>query len=322
MPLPPQKGIEEKFLIDVLQGLASSPKYLQSKYFYDPKGDKLFQDIMNCEEYYPFDCELEIFSERTAEIAGAILREPGAFDLIELGAGDCTKSSYLLEYLVGEKVDFTYMPIDISYNTIAYLNKILPERIQGLNVTGLNGEYFDMLKKAAKASSRRKVVLFMGSNLGNMPPADARLFCKELRAHLNPGDLALIGIDLKKNPHTVLAAYNDKKGITAAFNLNLLSRINRELAGDFKIGNFSHYATYDPESGGCKSFLVSKVDQQVTLSGEYEFKFAKDECIYMEISQKYDLKEIGRMGELAGFKTEENFLCRKKWFVDTVWSAI
>ena len=261
-----------QFYKDVIEGLNAEPKKLSSKYFYDANGDKLFQDLMNCEEYYPTKCELEIFSEKTADICNAIIGNNDEFDLIELGAGDATKSSYLLKYLLEQKADFTYLPIDISSNVISYLNMTLPVTLPDLQINGLNGEYFQMLDKAAAISNRRKVVLFLGSNIGNMPVAEAQEFCKEVRQHLSPGDLLLIGIDLRKNPKTVLAAYNDKEGITKQFNLNLLHRINNELGANFVISKFEHYPTYDPGTGSCKSYLVSLDDQTVNV-GETNIKF-------------------------------------------------
>src|SRR6195952_5413587 len=170
----------DQFYQEVIAGLKSTPKRLSSKYFYDAVGDKLFQDLMNCDEYYPTNCELEIFSEKTAEIGNAIIGNGDAFDLIELGAGDATKSTYLLKYLLEQQADFTYLPIDISANVISYLNITLPVTLPGLQITGLNGEYFDMLKKAASLSNKRKVVLFLGSNIGNMHVAEAEAFCREL----------------------------------------------------------------------------------------------------------------------------------------------
>src|SRR6202000_1306851 len=246
----------DQFYDDVIAGLRSTPKRLNSKYFYDANGDKLFQDLMACAEYYPTKCELEIFSEKTAEIGKAIIANGDAFDLIELGAGDATKSAYLLQYLLEQKADFTYLPIDISENVISYLNITLPVTLPGLKVNGLNGEYFQMLEKAASLSNKRKVVMFLGSNIGNMQVNDAEGFCRELRNHLSDCDMLLIGFDLKKNPATVLAAYNDKEGITKRFNLNLLERINRELSADFDISKFDHYPVYDPETGACKSYLI------------------------------------------------------------------
>ena len=309
-----------QFYTDVIAGLTSSPKRLNSKYFYDAVGDKLFQDLMNCPEYYPTDCEMEIFTSRTAELGKAITAGGDAFDLIELGAGDASKSSHLLSYLIEEKASFTYLPIDISGNVISYLNITLPVTLPGIKITGLQGEYFEMLKKAASISNNRKVVMFLGSNIGNMPVAEAEAFCRELRNHLSPGDMVLVGVDLKKNPKTILAAYNDQGGITKRFNLNLLERINRELQGNFNTGEFDHYAMYDPENGACKSYLVSLIDQQVKI-GEEIISFRKDEYIYMEISQKYTVEQTNNMAAGAGFKALNHVFDSKNWFVDAIWLA-
>ncbi len=311
----------ETFYDDVIAGLRSTPKHLNSKYFYDANGDKLFQELMNCAEYYPTKCELEIFSEKTAEICKAFISGGDSFDLIELGAGDAMKSTCLLEYLLAQKADFTYLPIDISTNVIANLNSELPATLPGLKINGLNGEYFDMLKEAASLLDRRKVVLFLGSNIGNMPVNEATNFCRELRKHLSEGDMVLIGIDLKKNPKTVLAAYNDKGGITKRFNLNLLERINRELNADFDISKFDHYPTYDPETGACKSYLISLDDQLVTINKKEKVRFLKDEYIYMEISQKFTALQTEQMAASAGFRPLNLFFDNKKWFVDAVWMA-
>lgn len=315
------QSTENQFYTDVIAGLTASPKYLYSKYFYDAIGDKLFQDLMNCEEYYPTNCELEIFAEKTADICKAIIGDGDAFDLIELGAGDATKSTYLLQYLIEQKADFTYLPIDISANVISYLNITLPVTLPGLQITGLNGEYFDMLKQAAAISDKRKVVMFLGSNIGNMPVNEAGIFCTALREHLAAGDMLLVGFDLKKNPKTVLAAYNDREGITKNFNLNLLERINRELNADFELAHFDHYPTYDPETGACKSYLVSLIDQQVKINGTETIVFQRDEYIYMEISQKFTIDETNKIAIAAGFKPVEQFFDRKRWFVDVIWIA-
>jgi len=319
-PTHASADVNVQFYKDVIEGLQSTPKRLSSKYFYDAVGDKLFQDLMNCDEYYPTNCELEIFTRQTAEICQAMIADGDAFDLIELGAGDATKSTFLLKYLLEQKADFSYLPIDISNNVISYLNATLPVTLPGLQVTGLNGDYFDMLKKAASISTRRKVVLFLGSNVGNMPVSDAENFCKELRNHLSQGDMLLIGIDLKKNPKTVLAAYNDKEGITKRFNLNLLERMNRELNADFDVTKFEHYPMYDPETGACKSYLISLEDQQVKIRKE-TVSFCKDEYIYMEISQKYNVMQTNQMATGAGFKPLNIFFDTKKWFIDAIWLA-
>ena len=310
-----------KFLEDVLSGLQSQPKQLQSKYFYDETGDILFQKIMQCEEYYLTNCEMEIFKEQTTELAETLQNGFTTFDLIELGAGDATKSSYLIRQLIQNKASFTYYPIDISSHVIEDLEQHLPQKIEGLNVVGLNGEYFEMLTKAYEVSANRKVVLFMGANIGNMAPGEALEFCKALRAHLAPDDLLLMGFDLKKHPHTIRAAYNDKAGFTRAFNLNLLKRINRELSADFVPENFEHYPSYDPSTGACKSYLVSLADQEVQIGNE-KLRFEKDEFIAMEISQKYTVQEVESMALSSGFEIERNFFDQKRWFMDSVWKCV
>lgn len=311
----------DQFLKEVLHDLGQTPKTLNSKYFYDGKGDKLFQEIMDCPEYYPTNCEMEIFRERTKDLATTLKNGFNTFDLVEMGAGDATKSSYLLKELVEMDADFTYMPIDISSTMIAHLEQDLPEKIKGLKVNGLNGEYFDMLEKANQISSRKKVVLMLGGNIGNVTPEGALDFCRKIRSSLQEGDLVLIGFDLKKNPRTILAAYNDAAGFTRDFNLNLLHRINNELGGNFDTEQFEHYPTYDPATGACKSFLISRINQEVVISGQ-KFIFKENEFIFMEISQKYSLEETDVMAEKTGFKAVSHFLDHKKWFVDTVWQCI
>jgi L-histidine N-alpha-methyltransferase len=278
------------FLTEVLRDLSQTPKKLNSKYFYDERGDKLFQQIMDCPEYYPTDCELEIFKERTKDLAITLKNGFNSFDLVELGAGDATKSMFLLKELVDTNVDFTYMPIDISSSMIKYLEESLPNKIQGLKVEGLNGEYFEMLQKANAIFSRKKVVLMLGGNIGNDTPENAVEFCRKICGSLQEGDLFLVGFDLKKNPSIILAAYNDSSGYTRQFNLNLLLRINEELGADFNLEQFEHYPSYDPENGACKSFLISKSKQVVSISGK-QFFFEKDEYIFMEISQKYSIQD-------------------------------
>jgi dimethylhistidine N-methyltransferase len=311
------------FYEDVLKGLTANPKRLDSKYFYDAIGDQLFQDLMNCEEYYPTNCELDIFANQTSELAKAIMGDDKeAFDLIELGAGDAMKSSYLLKYLLDAGVDFTYLPIDISAHVIEELDANLSAKLPGLKFEGLNGEYFPMLKKAAALSSKRKVVLFLGSNIGNMPVPEAEAFCALLKQHLAPGDKALIGFDLKKNPKTILAAYNDREGITKRFNLNLLHRINEELGADFKIEQFDHYPTYDPQTGACKSYLVSLADQMVHIADHNEaIHFQKDEYIFMEISQKFTVEQIRNMAANTGFEAVDYLFDSKHWFTDAIWQV-
>ncbi len=314
-------GSHQKFEIEIVKGLKDNPKHLFSKYFYDQKGDVLFQQIMSMPEYYLTGCELEIFTNKKEEIAQAIKAFDAQFDLVELGAGDATKSSHLLKYLVDRKADFTYMPIDISGNIISVLQERLSKEIPALDLIGLNGEYFEMLDKANGISSRRKVILFLGGNIGNMEVEEAYQFCNELRKKLNPGDILLIGFDLKKDPDIILSAYNDKAGITAAFNLNLLERINNELDARFDISKFKHYQTYDPLSGACRSYLISLEEQHVRIGSQF-IDFKENEAIYMEISQKYAPEETDAIAVKNGFQPVKHIADAKGWFIDAIWKVV
>ncbi|MBC7418471.1 MAG: L-histidine N(alpha)-methyltransferase [Pedobacter sp.] len=312
--------INKQFLADVIEGLNAVPKKLQSKYFYDKQGDKLFQEIMASPEYYLTSCEMEILKEQSAGFSVALSGKNTPFDLIELGAGDGTKSIHLLRQLITDKAIFNYLPIDISENVIHHLQSHLPNLLPQLQMQGFVGDYFDELEEAAQFSSNRKVVLFMGANIGNMLPSEAEAFCVKLKDSLSKGDMLIIGFDLKKNPREILAAYNDKEGITKRFNLNLLKRINTELNADFILDNFEHYANYDPKTGACKSYLISLKDQQVKV-GSSLIHFAKSEYIDMEISQKYSIPEINKLMTGAGFQYTTNFYDKKYYFVDSIWSV-
>lgn len=317
-----EKARVHTFYRDVMTGLTSAPKYLQSKYFYDAAGDELFQQIMHAPEYYLSRCEEEIFSMQTEILVQVMLERHEEFDVVELGAGDATKSTHLLRCLAGTGRRFTYYPIDISKNVIQLLEREMPERIPYMQIKGLNGEYLSMLRKANTISNRRKAVLFLGSNIGNFTPQYALEFLIQLHKQMTRGDLLLIGFDLKKNPKQILAAYNDAAGTTKAFNLNLLKRINRELEADFNIAQFDHYPTYDPVTGACRSYLISLRKQSVTLAGSKEIQFEKYEPVYMELSQKYSVPEIDTMAKQTGFKPAEHFFDSNGWFLDTLWEKV
>ncbi|HEY1007093.1 MAG TPA: L-histidine N(alpha)-methyltransferase [Sphingobacteriaceae bacterium] len=311
----------EQFYRDVLKGLNSDQKQLPSKYFYDAVGDRLFQDIMECPEYYVTRCEMEIFSSRAREMAELIMQSGDPFYLIELGPGDCTKSEHLLRALVGAGADYTYVPVDISGDVIRNLETTLPDRVPGLKVCGRTGDYRDLPGGPGPVPDRRKVILCLGGNIGNMTPADTRLFTADLRSSLSCGDICIIGFDLKKDPEIIRRAYDDAGGITRAFNLNLLERMNRELQCDFPVEYFKHYSSYDPETGACKSYLVCMQDLEVRFPTAV-IPFRKDECIWTEISQKYTLLQIEQLGRLSGFDPAGYFMDSKGWFSDVVWTAV
>ncbi len=303
----------------MLAGLAAPRKHISSKYFYDATGDALFQQIMRCPEYYPTRCELQILTDHSAEIAALLAAGRAPFDVVELGAGDASKSLHLLRAVLAQDATTTFFPIDISGSVIAALEARLPRELPGLRVGGLHGEYLPMLAESARRSDRPKAVLFMGANIGNMRPAEAEKFCHTLRTHLRPGDQLLIGFDLVKSPHRILAAYNDAGGLTRAFNLNLLHRINRELGGDFDIAAFSHFPSYDPATGACTSHLVSERAQRVRIGDHGPFDFAAGETIHTEISQKYTPAETDALARATGFTPRRHFFDSEGAFLVTLW---
>ena len=276
---------------------------------------------MACPEYYPTRCEMEILEHQSGNMARLFMEDNTDFDLVELGPGDATKSWFLLRQLQKDKAHFTYYPIDISSNVIGWLEDRLPVTLPGIQLHGLNGEYLEQLHQVNTFSCKRKIVLFMGANIGNMTVQQATQFVRQIHAQLRPGDLLLIGFDLKKHPRTILDAYNDRQGITRAFNLNLLTRINRELGADFDLEKFEHYPVYDPGTGACRSYLISKEAQQVHV-GEKKILFAENEAINMEISQKYTMAETQSMAIQSGFEPVETFYDSKKWFADVLWRRL
>lgn len=310
------------FYNEVINGLRAENKYLSAKYFYDEAGDKIFQQIMACPEYYPTRCEMEILQHQSGSMAQRFSGGGVPFDLVELGPGDAIKSWFLLRELLNMQARFTYYPIDISSNVIGWLEERLPASLPGLQMQGLNGEYLEQMKQVDALSSNRKIVLFMGANIGNMTMPQAGLFCRQLHARMQPGDLLLIGFDLKKDPATILNAYNDLQGYTRAFNLNLLHRINRELDADFDVEQFDHYPVYDPGTGACKSYLISRKAQRVHIGQDKVIDFREHEPIYMEISQKYVMPEIDLMATHSGFQPVQTFYDSRKWFADVLWQRM
>ncbi|MFA0961094.1 L-histidine N(alpha)-methyltransferase [Roseivirga sp. BDSF3-8] len=316
---PLEEEVRQTFAREVLEGLKADQKSLPSKYFYNEKGDRLFQQIMEMDEYYLTRSEYEIMKqgrERFLDIFSA----KGSFQLIELGPGDGMKTKVLLEHFSKADTDFEYMPLDISGNVLDILVADVNQRYPNLKVKPLCDDYFRALDWLSTHNKGRKVVLFMGGNIGNYEPGAARDFLKEVSRYLVPGDLLVIGFDLKKQPSKILAAYNDRQGITAEFNLNLLDRMNEELGTDFDRNNFIHYPVYNPASGACRSYLVSKEKQHVTFPGEDEtIPFDAWEAIYMEVSQKYSLGQIEAMAHELGFAVHEHMFDSQKYFVDSVW---
>lgn len=315
---PKEAVADTAFARDVLHGLSQSPKRLPSMYFYDERGDQLFQDIMHMPEYYLMNCELNIFENQKAQILKAIGHKH--FHLLELGAGDGYKTRVLLRHFTEQKVDFEYQPVDISPNVLQELEQQLKAELPELDVHPLPGDYFNVLHEVKETDATPKVVLFLGANIGNYPKERALAFLHHLHEELNPEDKLLIGFDLKKDPQTILNAYNDPAGITAAFNLNLLERINRELEGNFNVQDFQHWENYDPITGATRSFIVSQKAQHVFIKAlNRSFHFEAWEGVNVELSQKYSLPEIEALATEAGFAMQQHFTDSKGYFVDSLW---
>lgn len=307
--------INQAFMKEVVQGLTDYPKHLSSKYFYDEKGDALFQQIMAMPEYYLTDCEFEIFRTHKDEIVKEFAGNAEKLNLIELGAGDGKKTKILLEQLQKERVTFTYIPIDISANVLQLLSNDLARTMPGIEVAPKQGTYFESLEDLCTLEGTKKVILFLGSNIGNLLHPKAIEFLRNIRILMGEEDLLFIGCDQKKHPQTILDAYNDSSGITEAFNKNILHRINREFHGNFEPDSFLHWETYDPESGTARSYLVSKEEQRVTLAAlGKSFTFKKWESIHTEISQKYDDDIIRWMADKSGLRISAQFSDERNYF--------
>lgn len=306
--------MNKNFQKDIDLGLSASNKTLPSKYFYDEIGDALFVKIMNMPEYYLTRAEFDIFKNQSQELIKALKLDTSTFfELVELGAGDGTKTKQLLKALDDGDYNFEYVPIDISENALKHLKVSVNTELPTVQITPKQGDYFHVLADFKK-SEHPIIVLFLGSTIGNLTDERATEFIQKLNDNLKVGDRVLLGVDLIKAENIVLPAYNDAQGITKQFNLNLLTRINNELDADFDIDAFQHQPEYTEKEGIARSFLVSTKDQNVAINSlNKTFTFTKDEKINTEISRKYNddilngilgespLKIIGRLTDSKSF---------------------
>jgi len=310
--------IDNSFEKDIDLGLTAPFKHISSKYFYDDIGSGIFQEIMKMPEYYPTGCEFEILSLQGDQIIEKLhFDEP--FNIVEFGAGDGIKTRQLLKKLVEKGIDFTYVPIDISAKAISELKQNMLSALPDLRIRPLIGNYFTMIEELSELNIPA-LFLFLGGNIGNYQSAEANNLLNQFHQNMKPGDKLLTGFDLQKNPATIRDAYDDKAGITKAFNLNLLQRINRELGGDIKLGQFDFYSHYDPSNGEVKSYLVSLIEQRVYLekTGKY-YSFRKNELIWTELSKKYTVEGIEKLCDRNNFNLVAHFMDCKYYFTDSLW---
>ncbi|OIQ19374.1 MAG: hypothetical protein BM557_06625 [Flavobacterium sp. MedPE-SWcel] len=306
------------FAEDVLKGLTDKKKHLSSKYFYDDNGSRIFMEIMKMPEYYPTGCEFEILSQQSGNILEK-LPYTGKFNIVEFGSGDGVKTKQLLSTFIDKGADFTYIPIDISQEAIDALEKNITTALPDIDIQPRTGDYFEVLENLNEDSTPN-LFLFLGGNIGNYKREDALGLLKKFNAGMKKGDMLLMGMDLKKNPHIIQVAYDDPHGITKAFNMNLLSRINRELDADIKLDQFDFYSNYNPDNGEVNSYLVSLKQQQFYSAVlDTTFSFEKDELIWTELSQKYSFEKIDSLAHETGFSVTHNFMDCKHYFTDSLW---
>jgi dimethylhistidine N-methyltransferase len=287
-----RRPLQLGFLEDVLRGLARPQKALPPKYFYDAAGSRLFERICRLREYYPTRTELAITRKRLGEIA----RFAGAgCVLIEYGSGESLKTRLLIERLRPA----AYVPVDISAAALDGAVRRLTRTFPWLRVQPLAA---DFSRPVSLPNTRgRRVVYFPGSTIGNLDLEEAQAFLRMTRAQVGRSGAMLVGVDLKKDANVLHAAYNDAKGVTAAFNLNLLARVNRELGADFDLRRFAHYAFYNPIAGRVEMHLVAREAHTVTL-GKYCFSFVRGESIHTENSYKYSVEEFQALARAAGWR--------------------
>lgn len=310
--------IHTSFADDVLDGLTSDKKHLSSKYFYDDKGSRIFMQIMQMPEYYPTGCEFEILSQQSGIIYDTINLK-GKFNIVEFGSGDGIKTRQLLKAFLTKGADFTYIPIDISQEANDTLKSNMKSALPELNIEPRTGDYFEVLD-TLQDSTTPNLFLFLGGNIGNYKHDDALALLKKFNGGMKKGDMLLMGMDLQKNPRVIQKAYDDPHGITRAFNMNLLERINRELDADIHMDQFDFYCDYDPQTGEVNSYLVSLKKQHFHSTVlNTTFHFERDELIWTELSKKYSFPEIDDIAKEAGFTVKQNFLDCKHYFTDSLW---
>ncbi len=307
--LPETRPDSHGFREDVLLGLTGEPKRLPCKYLYDHAGSLLFERICTLDEYYVPRVEKEIMLGNIGEIASHI--DHPELRLVEYGCGDCVKTRLLLDHLEGLSA---YIPIDISLEQLQETASDLDDEYPELTVLPVCADYTTEFSLPLSCEeSGRTIVYFPGSTIGNFDPVDAVRFLKGISGVSGPGGGVLIGVDLKKDPRVMHEAYNDGEGATAAFNLNLLERIQRELGWDIDADDFEHYAFYNPMRSRMEMHLVSLKEQEID-AGDAAIHFDEGESIWTESSYKYGLGEFEQLAAAAGFRVLQAWSDDRQWF--------
>ena len=295
-----------EFAEDVAQGLASEPRRLSCRYFYDELGSQLFEQICDLPEYYVTRTERVILQERAPEIAALF---PGETAMVELGSGSSAKTRILIEAFLHRHSSLRYVSIDISPTILEQSSTALLQEYPRLEVVAVAAEYAEGLRWLKTETGRPKLILWLGSNVGNLGRAEATQFLLRIRGAMSPGDRLLAGIDLRKERAVLERAYDDSQGVTARFNLNILSRINRELDADFDPSAFRHQAVWNEELGRVEMYLVSLREQSVRIGRLARvIRFASGEAIHTENSYKYSPEEIAALAHSAALGIERQWV--------------
>lgn len=315
---------EDDFAADVRGGLTSDPKRLPPKYFYDQLGSQLFEAICLLPEYYLTRAENEIFERRASEIVRAASRgEP--LTLLEMGSGSATKTRRIISALLERQNELLYVPVDISPAALEQSARVLLQAYPQLRVSAYASDYDTAIPRLRDNLSEggRALVLFLGSNIGNFDREGAHRFLRNLRGVMRAGDALLLGADLKKDASVLEAAYDDSLGVTAAFNLNLLARINRELRADFDLRRFRHVAHYNEAQGRVEMHIESEREQRVKIRElKLTVGFRAGERMHTENSHKYDLEELTRLASETGYTRDRTWLDDEQRFSSNLFIAV
>lgn len=290
--------VENEFARDVVAGLSADVKTLPSRWLYDEKGSALFEEITKLEEYYLTRAETSILHERQVDIADFVGSDS---ILIEYGAGAGVKTELVLAGLDAPR---GYVPIDVADAFLAETSKRIASRFPTLDVRPIERNFLDVFEVPLADPGASRTGFFPGSTMGNLNTTEAETLLKQMGRHVGDDGRAIIGIDLEKNIDTLLRAYDDGAGVTAAFNLNLLERVNTELGGDFRLEQFKHVARWNEIEKAVEMHLFSLCDQRVTLC-EQTFLFKTSETIHTESSRKYTVESFERLARSAGWKIAE-----------------
>jgi len=311
---PTAERVAERVALAVRAGLAAQPKRLPPWLFYDHAGSRLFSQITELPEYYLTRTERSILAEH----AGAMIAQAaqGAWlRIAELGAGSADKTRLLLAAAIARQGTVLYEPVDVSSSALDAAQKRIEREIPGVRVAQRVLDYTHGLDLDPPQAGERRLVLYIGSSVGNFDPAEAKQLLKGVRAGLFAGDSLLLGVDLVKEDSLLLAAYNDAAGITAAFNLNLLDRLNRELGGDFNPDAFVHRALWNQAESRIEMHLVSRISQRVRFARlHWAVDFAAGETIHTENSYKYRPGQAEELLTKAGFEPATTWTDARDWF--------